>query len=269
VPDSKSIKGVSIIGQLAGKVAVITGASSEKGIGSAIATRYAQEGASILLVAEGTVERLEQVQRECASLPGAGRIEYRVFDLAQRGAAERMIEEAARLFGRIDVLVNNAAIRAAYDFGDYTRDVFDKMIAVNLAAPFFASQAVLPIMRKQGGGRIINIASQMAKVTYSQRGLYGLTKAALVHLTKSIAYEVGHENIMVNSISPGPIRTQFTIDREAKDPGEWQRRVKSYVPIGRLGEPEEIADVAVFLASTKATFLQGEDICIDGGYTSH
>ena len=240
-----------------------------KGIGSAIANRYAEEGAAIFLVAEGTRERLVQVQHECASHAAAGRIEYGIFDLAERGAAERMIEEAARLFGRIDILVNNAGIRAAYDFGDYTRDVFDKVVAVNLAAPFFASQAVLSIMRKQGGGRIINIASQLAKVTYSQRGLYGLTKAALVHLTKSIAYEVGRENIMVNSISPGPIRTQFTIDREVMNPGELQQRVKSYLPVGRLGEPEEIADLALYLASTKATFLQGEDICIDGGYTSH
>jgi NAD(P)-dependent dehydrogenase (short-subunit alcohol dehydrogenase family) len=240
-----------------------------KGIGSAIANRFAEEGAAMFLVAEGTRERLEQVQHECASHAAAGRIEYGIFDLAERGAAEGMIEEAARLFGRIDILVNNAGIRAAYDFGDYTRDIFDKVVAVNLAAPFFASQAVLPIMRKQGGGRIINIASQLAKVTYSQRGLYGLTKAALVHLTKSIAYEVGRENIMVNSISPGPIRTQFTIDREVKNPGELQQRVKSYVPAGRLGEPEEIADLALYLASTKATFLQGEDICIDGGYTSH
>ena len=111
------------MGQLNGKVAVITGASSEKGIGSAIAMRYAQEGASLFIVAEGTIERLEQVQRECASYPGAGRIEYGVFDLAKSGAAEDMIGEAARLFGRIDVLVNNAGIRAAYDFcidGGYT-----------------------------------------------------------------------------------------------------------------------------------------------------
>ena len=209
------------------------------------------------------------MQRTCAAYEGAGRVEYGVFDLAVSGAAERMIEEADRVFGRVDVLVNNAAIRAAYNFGDYTREVFDRVIGVNLAAPFFASQAVLPIMRRQGGGRIINIASQMAKVTYAQRGLYGLTKAAVVHLTKTIAYEVGRENIMVNSISPGPIRTQFTIDRERKDPEEWKRRLETYVPIGRLGEPEEIADVALYLATTTATFLQGEDICVDGGYTSH
>lgn len=257
------------MGQLIGKVAVVTGASTERGIGNAIAKRFAREGASVFLVAEGTVEQLEKVQNECRNHFEAGRIEYGLFDLSERGAAERMIEEAARRFSRIDVLVNNAGIRAAYDFGDYTRDTFEKVVAVNLAAPFFASQAVLPIMRRQGGGRIIHVASQLGHVTYAKRALYGLTKAALIHLTKSMAYELGREGIMVNSISPGPIRTQFIIDRSAREPEEAERRLKTYVPVGRLGEPEEIADVALFLATTNATYLQGEDICVDGGYTSH
>jgi len=255
--------------QLAGKVAVVTGASTERGIGSAVAKRFAREGASVFLVAQGTIEQLENVQSECRSHPGAGRIEYGIFDLSERGAAERMIEDAARRFSRVDVLVNNAGIRASHDFGEYTRDMFDRVVAVNLAAPFFASQAVLPIMRRQGGGRIIHIASQLGHVTYAKRALYGLTKAALIHLAKSMAYELGREGIMVNSISPGPIRTQFIIDRSAGEPEEAARRLKTYVPLGRLGEPSEIADVALFLATTSATYLQGEDICVDGGYTSH
>ena len=257
------------MGQLTGKVAVVTGASTERGIGNAIAKRFAQAGASVFLVAEGTPEQLQTAQEECGSYSEAGRVEYGIFDLSERGSAEQMIEEAARLFGRIDILVNNAGIRAAYDFGDYSRDAFDKVIAVNLAAPFFASQAVLPIMRRQGGGRIIHIASQLERVTYAKRALYGLTKAALVHLTKSMAYELGREGIVVNSISPGPVKTQFIIDRMATQPEEAERRLKTYLPIGRLGEPWEIAELAFFLATTPATYLQGEDICIDGGYTSH
>jgi NAD(P)-dependent dehydrogenase (short-subunit alcohol dehydrogenase family) len=255
--------------QLTGKVAVITGASTERGIGNAIARRFAREGASVFLVAEGTVEQLKKARDECRSYAEAGRIDYGVFDLSESGAAERMIEEAARRFARIDVLVNNAGIRAPYHFGEYTRTMFDRVVGVNLAAPFFASQAVLPIMRRQGGGRIIHIASQLGHVTYAKRALYGLTKAALIHLTKSMAYELGRDGIMVNSISPGPVRTQFIIDRSAGEPEEAARRLKTYVPLGRLGEPDEIADVALFLATTSATYLQGEDICVDGGYTSH
>ena len=257
------------MGQLAGKVAVVTGASTRLGIGSAIARRFAREGASVFLVAEGAIGELEKIRDECRGYPEAGCIDYGVYDLAENGAAERMIEDAAQRFSRIDVLVNNAGIRAPCDFGEYTRGMFDRVVAVNLAAPFFASQAVLPVMRRQGGGRIIHIASQLGHVAYAKRALYGLTKAALIHLTKSMAYELGREGIMVNSISPGPVRTQFIIDRSAGEPEEAARRLKAYTPLGRLGEPAEIADVALFLATTSATYLQGEDICVDGGYTSH
>jgi NAD(P)-dependent dehydrogenase (short-subunit alcohol dehydrogenase family) len=261
--------GITPMPALAGKVTIVTGASSDKGIGNAIAHCYAREGASVYLVAEGTVEQLEAVQRACRAYPNAGRIEYGVHDLALRGEAERMIEQAAARFGRIDVLVNNAGIRVPVDFGEYSRDDFDRVVSVNLAAPFFASQAVLPIMRRQGGGRIIHIASQLGRVTYAKRALYGLTKAALVHLTKSMAYELGREGILVNAISPGPINTGFAMERTARDPAETERRIRSYVPAGRMGEPEEIAEVALFLATTQSAFLQGEDICVDGGYTSH
>ena len=106
-------------------------------------------------------------------------------------------------------------------------------------------------------------------MTYAKRALYGLTKAALVHLTKSMAYKLARDGIVVNSISPGPIRTQYIVDRDSAEPEAAQQRIKTYLPIGRLGESREIADVALFLATTPATYLQGEDICVDGGYTTH
>src|SRR3990172_5897135 len=140
------------------------------------------------------------------------------------------------------------------------------MIAVNRAAPFLASQPVLPIMRQQGGGRIIHIASQLGHVAYSKRALYGLTKAALIHLTKSMAYELGRENIIVNSISPGPIATGPTLERDQE---VTRKRVEQYVPAGRVGEPDEVANLAFYLASSAPAFLQGEDIVIDGGYIIH
>jgi len=254
---------------LAGKVAVITGASTPKGIGSAIARRFAQAGAAVFLVAEGTRAQLEAAREACAAYSQAGRIEYGEFDLAQDGAAERMIEDAERRFGRVDVLVNNAGIRIPKDFGEFTRADFDRLVSINLAAAFFASQSVLPIMRRQGGGRIINMASQLGHVTYAKRALYGLAKAALIHLTKSMAYELTRENILVNAISPGPVITQPVLDRMAADPEGEKRRADAYVPAGRLGEPAEVAEVALFLATTPAQFLVGTDIVIDGGYTVH
>ncbi|MBC7781995.1 MAG: SDR family oxidoreductase [Proteobacteria bacterium] len=252
---------------LVGKYAIVTGASSTGGIGRAIARRLAEEGASILLVAEGSPAQLEEARALCAACPGAGRVEVAQIDLGLRDGPDEMIATAQRLFGRVDVLVNNAATRASVPFGEYTRDQFDRVVSVNLAAPFFASQAVLPMMRRQGGGRIIHIASQLGHVTYQSRALYGLTKAAIIHLTKSMAYELGREGILVNAISPGPIATPAVLgDRPAAD---LNARFAHYLPGGRMGTPEEIAELAVFLASAAPAFLQGQDIVIDGGYIIH
>jgi NAD(P)-dependent dehydrogenase (short-subunit alcohol dehydrogenase family) len=253
---------------LMGKVAIVTGSSLPNGIGLAIAKQFAKAGASVFLVAEGTAEQLQAAQAACKVLAPNVRIEYAAHDLSIGGSAEEMVAQAASLFGRVDILVNNAAARISKNLGDYTRADFETVVGVNLAAPFFACQAVIPLMRRQGGGRIINIASQLAKVALPQRALYGLTKAAVVHLTKSLACELGKDGIVVNSISPGPTSTQRSIQRKNLEP-ELQRRLESDIPLGRFGEPTEIAELAYFLATTDATFLQGEDICIDGGYTIH
>lgn len=251
--------------ELKGKVAIVTGASTPIGIGNAIAKRLARAGASLLLVAEGTREHLDAVARECRAAPGVGTVETLLADLAKAGEAERMIAHADQVFGRVDVLVNNAAARASVPFGTYTHAQFDTVVGVNLMTPFFASQAVLPIMRRQGGGRIIHIASQLGHVSFEQRALYGLTKAAVIHLTKSMAIELGRENILVNAISPGPIDT----GRRLVNGPEITRQLVSNVPFGRLGEPDEIAEVAYFLATSSPSFLQGQDIVVDGGYIIH
>lgn len=256
-------------GQLVGKVAVITGASTEKGLGDAIGRRYAAEGASLFLAAEGTAGGLAKVSEECRKLcPGNGVVETGLFDLSKPDAPEAMIAAAVAKFGRIDVLVNNAGIRDHVKFGDFTREEFDKIVAVNVSAAFFASQAVLPTMREQGGGRIIHIASQMGHITFDNRAVYGLTKAALIHLTKTMAYELGRENIIVNAISPGPVLTQPILDRLENDPDYAETRT-SYLRSGRFGKPEEVAELAYYLAVTDATYMQGTDLLIDGGYTTH
>lgn len=254
---------------LDGKVAVITGASTPKGIGTAIARRFAAEGASLYLVAEGTAEQLDEAVASCRSLsPNGAKVECGQFDLAEPDAPEAMIAAAMEVFGRVDILVNNAGIRDHKRFGDFNRAEFDKIVSVNLSAAFFASQAVLPAMRAQGGGRIIHIASQLGSVTHDKRAVYGLTKAALIHLTKTMAYELGAEGIIVNSISPGPILTQPILDRLENDPTYTETR-GTYMRAGRFGKPEEIAELAYYLAATDATYMQGTDLVIDGGYTTH
>ncbi|MFN7275780.1 MAG: SDR family NAD(P)-dependent oxidoreductase [bacterium] len=251
---------------LEGKCAIVTGASTPNGIGSAIARRLAAEGASLLVVAEGPAQDLEATASACRTLlaPGA-QAEALLLDLSQPGAPERMVEHADRLFGRVDILVNNAAARASYSFGTYTREQFDKVVAVHIGAAYFASQSVLPIMRRQGSGRIIHIASQLGHVTFDKRALYGLTKAAIIHLTKSMAHELGKDNIIVNAISPGPIDT----GRRTVNGPEVTAQLIGKVPAGRLGEAAEIAEVAFFLASSSPQFLQGQDVVVDGGFIIH
>ncbi|HEX3952090.1 MAG TPA: glucose 1-dehydrogenase [Stellaceae bacterium] len=246
-------------------VAVITGAS--RGIGAATAEALAARGLAVFLAAEGTAAELATGIAACRS-KGAPDAASGIFDLGRAGEPEAMIAAALERFGRIDLLVNNAGIRCRKPFGEFTRADFDSLVSVNLAAAFFASQAVLPAMRAQGGGRIIHVASQFGTVSAPEHALYGLTKAALIHLARSMAIELGPKNILVNTVSPGPIATQFNMDRWEVDPAFRESLVKE-VPAGRPGTPAEIAEAIAFLATTHGRFIQGHDLVVDGGFSIH
>ena len=166
------------------------------------------------------------------------------------------------------MLVNNAGIRCRKRFGAFTRADFAAVVEVNLAAAFFASQAVLPAMRAQGGGRIIHVASQHGSVASEENALYGITKAALIHLARNMAYELAAEGIHVNTVSPGPIATQYNLDTWGRQPGKLEM-MTARVPAGRMGRPEEIAEAIVFLATTEGSFIHGHDLVVDGGYIIH
>jgi gluconate 5-dehydrogenase len=127
---------------------------------------------------------------------------------------------------------------------------------------------VLPAMRRQGGGRIVHVASQLASVTQEGQAIYGLTKAALVHLTKTMAFELLRENILVNAVSPGPTATEFNIEVLNKEPA-FREALQSRLPGGRMGRPEEIAEAIVFLATSQGSFISGHDLVVDGGYIIH
>jgi NAD(P)-dependent dehydrogenase (short-subunit alcohol dehydrogenase family) len=247
------------------KLALVTGAS--RGIGRECAYALAERGFAVLLVAEGTEEELAAATAECRRR-GASDAFWLLADLAVPGEAERMVEQALARSGRIDVLVNNAGTRCRKPFGTFTREDFSRVVEVNIAAAFFASQAVLPAMRRQGGGRIIHMASQMASVASEDNALYGLTKAALVHLTRSMAFELARENIQVNAVSPGPIATQYNLDSYGKQPGKIEQ-MTARVPAGRFGEPREIAECVAFLATVEGSYIQGHNLVVDGGYIIH
>ena len=247
------------------RVALITGAS--RGIGRATAHELARRGFAVYLVADGTADELTCAVADCRAA-GAPAAAWATADFTKAGEAERMVEAALARLGRVDVLVNNAGIRCRKRFGDFTHDDFERVVAVNLAAAFFASQAVLPAMRAQGGGRIIHVASQFGSVTNTGVAIYGLTKAALIHLTKTMAFELAADNILVNSVSPGPIATQFNQDAWAADPG-YREALHARVPLGRAGTPEEVAEAIAFLATTEGRFIHGHDLVVDGGFIIH
>ena len=248
---------------LTGKVALITGAS--RGIGRAVALSLAQAGAAVYLAADGTREELSAVAAECRAHNAFCRAEFGVFDLGSAEDVQLMVDAAVASLGRVDILVNNAGIRVRKPFGEFSAADFDKLIAVNLRAPFLASQAVVPSMRASGGGRIITVASQLGIVASPKSALYGLAKAALIYLTKAMAFELAKDKIMVNAVSPGPIATDFTIAQMAAHP-EYKAWRESQIPLGRWGKPEEVADAILFLASTDATFVHGSNLVIDGGF---
>ncbi len=252
--------------KLAGKTALITGSS--RGIGAAIAVQLAQEGAAIFLAANDSEDRFQQVVKNCGAADHSARVEYGVFDFLRDGEPESMVEAALKAFGRVDILVNNAGIRINHPYGEYSGRDFDQVVAVNLKTPFLASQAVIPGMKAHGGGRIINIASQIGIVTAQDIALYGLTKAALIHLTKSMAFELAPHNIAVNAVSPGPTMTEYNVEKTTKNPAHLASRL-SYIRTGRYQEPGEIAEVVAFLATTRVMSIQGHNLVVDGGYVIH
>jgi len=251
---------------LTGKIALITGAS--RGIGRATARALSDAGAAVYLAADGTRAELSLVAAECRAQNAFARAEFGLFDLVDAADVTRMVDAALASFGRVDVLVNNAGIRIRHPFGEYSSAEFDRLVAVNLRAPFLASQAVVPSMRAHGGGRIVNVASQLGIVAAPDSALYGLAKAALIYLTKAMAFELAPDKITINAVSPGPIETEFTRARMESEPGYRESRA-SQVPLGRWGRPEEVAQAILFLASTEATFVHGSNMVIDGGYVIH
>jgi NAD(P)-dependent dehydrogenase (short-subunit alcohol dehydrogenase family) len=251
---------------LSNKVALVTGAS--RGIGASIARQLTQMGAAVFLAANDTQEAFEAVVKKCSDESPSVKMAYGKFDFINDEAAAEMVRAAVQAFGRVDILVNNAAIRNRRPFGDYSVADFDQTIAINLKAPFFASQAVVPVMIENGGGRIIHIASQMGLIAEQDLALYGLAKAALIHLTMSMAFELAPHNIMVNAVSPGPTMTEYNVERTTKYP-DYKMHKLSHIRSGRYSTPEEIAEVVTFLATTKATNIQGHNLVVDGGYIIH
>jgi len=246
---------------LENKTAIVTGAS--RGIGKAIAAVFAREGATCYICGRKQ-DTLEQVARELDALPG--RVIPHVCHVGKPEDLDRLVSAATAQTGRIDILVNNAATNVAQGHClTIDEGQFDKMIEINLKSAFRLIRLVAPGMCARGSGAIINIAS-IAGIRPQFEGLmYSATKAALIMMTKCYALELGPKGVRVNAIAPGLIRTVLS-EYYWKDEKRLEA-VLQWQPIKHLGEPQEIAEIALLMASDRASYLTGEVIVVDGGST--
>ncbi|MCH5224449.1 MAG: 3-oxoacyl-[acyl-carrier-protein] reductase [Muribaculaceae bacterium] len=245
------------MGLLEGKTALITGAA--RGIGKALALRFAAEGAAIAFTDLVIDENGKQTEEEIKAL-GVKCIGY-ASNAADYTQTEEVVKKVHEDFGRIDILVNNAGITKDGLMMRMTEGQWDAVINVNLKSAFNFIHAVLPIMMRQKSGSIINMASVVGVHGNAGQANYAASKAGLIALAKSIAQEVGSRGIRANAIAPGFIETAMTAALSDNVREEWVKKI----PLRRGGKPEDIAEVAVFLASDMASYVTGQVIQVDGG----
>lgn len=241
---------------LVGQVALVTGGS--QGIGWAIAETLARAGADIVLNHLGASPSvLDRVSR---SITDAGRdILIAEADVARQDEVATMVRRAVGQFGRIDILVNNAGIAPEFPLSETSEEVWDRVLAVNLKGQFLVCQAVVPHMRAAGYGRIINIASEQGLIGAAEMSAYCASKAGVFGLTKALARELAPAGILVNCVAPGPVDTALLADRDRAP------ELLSRIPLGRIGQPDEIAFAVLFLASPGTSWTTGQVHSPNGG----
>lgn len=252
--------------RLEGKSVLITGASS--GIGRAIAQRFAREGARLVLadvteaVREGGVPTTQLLRAE------GHEVEFVRTDVALEHEAAAAVAQAVSRYGRLDVLVNNAAISAGQALTETTIDEWNRVLAVNLTGVFLMARAAVHVMlqqdvRNEARGRIVNVSSQHGMVCAPHNAAYGTSKAGVVYLTRQIAVDYADQGIICNAVAPGKILT-------GKPGPAASAQALAYssarTPMPRLGRPDDVASAALFLASDEATFITGENLMVDGGW---
>jgi len=252
--------------RLSGKVALITGGGT--GIGRACALLFGAEGARVAIAGRRTGP-LEEVRR---GIEGAGGSALAVAcDVTERASVEAAVAAIMGDLGRLDVVVNNAGAVVVATVEETSDEEWRRVLDANLTGTFLVSRAVLPALRKAGGGSIVNIASILGLVSRKQRAAYSAAKAGVVGLTRAMALDHAHENIRVNCVCPSIIETELGLQSIAKapDPQAERRRRAAEIPLGRMGKPEDVAQMALYLASDESAWVTGAALPLDGGLTAY
>jgi NAD(P)-dependent dehydrogenase (short-subunit alcohol dehydrogenase family) len=243
-----------------GKVAIVTGASS--GIGRSAAELYARHGARVVVSdvnqagGEETVQLITNAGGEAVYVPA---------DVSEAAACEALVQRTLDHFGQLDIAFNNAGIGgAAALVADYPVEAWDKVIAINLSGVFYCMKYQIPAMLQQGGGVIVNMASVLGQNAFANSSAYVSAKHGLLGLTKNVAVEYGAQGIRANAVGPGFISTPLIAEFEQDE--ALNNFLVSLHPIGRLGRPEEVAELVIWLSSDKASFVNGAYYPVDGGY---
>jgi NAD(P)-dependent dehydrogenase (short-subunit alcohol dehydrogenase family) len=245
------------------KVVIVTGAKS--GIGLATAMRFAHESAKVVVA---DVQDARQEVREITK-QGTDALFIQV-DVSSESQVAALIEKTVAAFGRLDILINNAGVELAKKVTDTAEVEWDRLMNINLKGVFLCSKAAIPIMRRNGGGVIVNVASELGIVGGSEIAAYAASKGGVVQLTKAMAIDHAGDGIRVNCVAPGPVSTPLLeqIIESALDPERERDNIVSMTLLKRLAHPDEIANVIVFIASDEASYMTGAIVSVDGGWTS-
>jgi len=242
---------------LSGRLALITGGT--RGIGKAIADRFLEAGASLILTGTKAAE-IEKLNREKTD----DRIVYLQVDFSDPNSIDSFLNKIAS-YGKIDVLVNNAGVNKIALNTETTNEDFDLLNDINVKGPYILCREVSKLMKKNGYGRIVNVTSIWSAITRPGRSIYTTAKFAIAGLTKTLAVELAEYNILVNSVGPGFTMTELTASTNSP---EELKRITDMIPIKRMAQPIEIANTILFLSSDLNSYLTGQNIIVDGGYTN-